>query len=381
MLLLRFLDPGLYFLINLLLMVSIGYLGCIAIKRYFHLSVFSFTFLVLLFNFNGFITSHMGIGHTLFTGYFLLPFFIFLILQLMEGKASKTWFAQMGFVLFGIELVGTTQIYVICLMFLGVLFLFAKSDRLQLLKAIITGVVFNIYRIVPAALALASHSNPPYAGFTTVGDLIKSLIWIIPPSESMVGLPVGWWEFDMYIGLLGLAFIVVFGVYTVWKPQRNPQARNAYRPLALTTLVFSFFSIGYLYAPINYLPIPLFNDLHVPSRFLLLPLLTICSLACLHFQAWLDQTSLQSRHYFAMTILLAVLGHDLFQHARLWRVEYVFEAFSAEPLDLSLRIVNQTDPLYVNILVISSLATLISIGYILYVLKWKREQAKSEGTN
>ncbi|MBA7552977.1 hypothetical protein ES705_45557 [subsurface metagenome] len=373
--LLRYLDPGLNFLINLLIMFSVSYIGCLQIKRHYQLSVFSFTILALLFNVNGFITSHIAAGHTFFTGYFLLPFYILLTLQLMEGKASKYWYAQMGLVLFGIELVGTTHIFAICFMFLGVLLLFAKSDRPNILKSMVAGVALNIYRLAPAALALTAMEKPPFAGFTTLGDLIIGLVWIIPPSKSIVGLPIAWWEFDMYVGVLGLAFILFFGIKTIWRSKRDSQTRDPLRPLVKTMLVFSVFSIGYLYMPINYLPIPLFNLIHVPSRFLILPLLFIIAMATTQIQSWLDRRSSSSWSHFSLILLLAILGHDLFQHARLWRIEYVFEAFSSESLDFSLHIANQIDPAYIIVLAVSWTLSLMALAYILW--RMLRDQSRS----
>ena len=365
MLLLRFLDPGINFLINMLLMFSVSYIGCLMIKRHYRLSVFSFTILALLFNVNGFITSHIAAGHTFFTGYFLLPFFILLTLQLMEGKASNHWFARMGLVLFGIELVGTTHIFAICFIFLGVLLLFAKSDRPNILKSMVAGVALNIYRIAPAALALTAMEKPPFAGFTTLGDLIMGLVWIIPPSKSIVGLPIAWWEFDMYVGILGLAFIGIFGIYFTWKSKTDVQTNKYLNPLGLTMLIFSTFSIGYIYVPFNYLPIPLIELVHVPSRFLILPLLFIIAIASTQIQSWLDRRSSSSWYHFSLILLLIILGHDLFQHARLWRVEYVFETFSAVPMDYSLHIANQIDPVYIILLAVSWTLSLITLAYIL----------------
>lgn len=375
MLLLRFLDPGVNFLINLLIMFSVSYIGCLRIKRHYQLSVFSFTILALLFNLNGFITSHIGIGHTLFTGYFILPFFILLVLQLLEGQTSQTWFAKMGLVLFGIELVGTTQLFAICFMFLGVLLLFAKSDRPNILKSMVAGFALNFYRIAPAAISLTAFASPRFAGFTTISDLLLALVVIIPPLESFVGLPIAWWEFDMYVGVLGLAFIVIFGVYFTRKSKTDVQTNKYLNPLGLTMLIFSVFSIGYIYVPFNYLPIPLIRLVHVPSRFLILPLLFIIAVASTQIQSWLDRRFSSPWYHFSLILLLAILGHDLFQHARLWRVEYVFEAFSAEPLDLSLHIANQIDPPYIIVLVVSWTLSLIALAYI--VRRLLRNQGRS----
>ena len=212
-LLLRFLDPGLNFLINLLIMYTVSYLGCLLIKHRMRLSLFSFTILALLFNFNGFITAHIGIGHTMYVGYFILPYFVHLLLRLTESQPPRYWFAQMAMVLFGIELLGSTLFFAACLIFLTVFLLFATNHRHHIFKAILAGVGLNIYRLVPAAIALSSYSSRPLPGFTTLGDLLASLTWIIQPSQSIRGLPLGWWEFDMYVGVLG--FVIVF-LFVKW---------------------------------------------------------------------------------------------------------------------------------------------------------------------
>lgn len=375
-LLLLFLDIGPNFLVNLLLMFSVGYLGCLVIKRYYRLSVFSFLVLALLFNLNGFITSHIAAGHTFFTGYFLLPFFVLLVLQLMEGKSSKIWFAQMGLVLFGVELVGTTHLFAICFLFLAVLLLIAKLDRPSIFKALLSTLVLNIYRLAPAAIAITSTIKPPFAGFTTLGDLITGLVWIIPPSKSRVGLPIAWWEFDMYIGIVGLVFILYFMLWPTINTKNKSAAPDRYRPLFITMLIFSVFSVGYLYAPINFLPIPLFNLIHVPSRFFILPLLFAMTIASIHFQSWLDRSSRSAWINFSLILLLLLLGHDLSQHARLWRVEYIFETFTSIPLDYSLHIANQTDVAYVIVVAISWIISIIALAYtIRKVLKRQKEVA------
>jgi hypothetical protein len=276
----------------------------------------------------------------------------------------------MGLVLSAMELVGTTHFFAIGILFLGVLFLFTSKERGDILKAVLIAFALNIFRLIPAAFALTSLDKPPFAGFTTLSDLIVGLVWIIPPKESFVGLPIAWWEFDMYIGVVGLAFIAFFGLRLITNNNVLPEKESSYRPLFLTILIFSVLSIGYLYVPINYVPLPLFNLIHVPSRFFILPLLFMVTLASKEIQTWLASKSNSTSLSLLLLLLLAVLGHDLFQHARLWRLEYIFEAFPERALDTDLSIVSQVDPTYMAVLAVSWGISLIVLFYTAWL--WRK---------
>ena len=73
--LLPLMDVGTFVLVNTLFMYTIGFAGCLAIRSRYGLSPVAFSVLFMLFNFNGHITAHMGVGHSMWTAYFLLPFF------------------------------------------------------------------------------------------------------------------------------------------------------------------------------------------------------------------------------------------------------------------------------------------------------------------
>ena len=59
---------GNFVLINTLIMYSLGFIGCLLVRKRFQLSLLPFVFLFLLFNFNGHITSHLSVGHTMWLG-------------------------------------------------------------------------------------------------------------------------------------------------------------------------------------------------------------------------------------------------------------------------------------------------------------------------
>ena len=367
-LILRFLDLGPAFLATFLLMVLIGYVGCLAIRRHWRLSLFSFTLLAVLFNFNGFIVTHIGIGHTLFSGYFLLPFFALLTLQLIESSEGRGWFAWMGLTLFGIELQGTTQIYAACMIFLGVLLLAYVAKRREILFAMLAGLGLNLYRIAPSLITLTTYTNRPQPGFISVLDVLESMLRIVPPSKAsklITGLPLGWWELDMYLGVLGLILLAYFGIVRVWaQSTETVRGPGLPLPLGLSMLALGAFSVGYLYWPINYLPLPLLSLLHVPSRFLILPLLILMVLSVRTLQSWLAERKLGFGSHALLLSLLVVLTHDLIQHARLWRVEHVFEAFPPAALDTTLHIVDRADPVYVAVLAGSTAASALGLAFI-----------------
>ena len=103
---LAWLPVGLYALCNILLLYTAGFIGCLLIRRKYRLSAFATAVLFLFFNFNGFITSHVGVGHAWVLGYFFLPFFCLLTLNLAEGKTGLGAAAAMAFVLFAMLLQG-----------------------------------------------------------------------------------------------------------------------------------------------------------------------------------------------------------------------------------------------------------------------------------
>jgi len=352
-------------------MYSVSFVGCLLLRSRLRLSITAFTVVAMLFHFNGFITAHLGIGHTLFIGYFFLPYFVLLVLEVKQGQTGSAWFARMALVLFGIELLGTTQLYTVCMMFLGVLLVVSPGIRGPLLKSLAAGVLLHAFRIAPAALSLTGYSSRPLPGYLTLGDLLQSLTWIVPATKAdkfITGLPVGWWELDMYVGILGFLGLLYFGVWRSWKRRPVDSLSTVSASLGATLLIFAVFSIGYLYWPVNYLPLPLLKFVHVPSRFFVLPLLFLGTLGAWQLQAWLDSRRLGPWKRAVILASLVVFIHDLVQHARLWRIEHVYESFPEAPLDYTLQIVTRPDPTYAAVLVVSSMVSLITLLFVIRVL-------------
>ena len=76
------------------------------LRRRYHLDALSFAVFFVLFNFNGYITARMEVGHTMWCGYFLLPFFSLYLLEWLEESGSLMPALKMAMVLFGMLLLG-----------------------------------------------------------------------------------------------------------------------------------------------------------------------------------------------------------------------------------------------------------------------------------
>ena len=364
---LRYLDQGTSFLINLLVMFTVGYTGCLLLRRHFQLSLVAFTVLTVLVSFNGFITAHLGIGHTFFTGYFYFPLLIYLVLRFLEAEVSRVWPVWVGLVLFGMELQGSMHMLAFSLLFLALVAVFDARARAKVAAGIGVGLVFNLYRIAPAALALAPNVTTPYPGYVSVGDLLHSMIVLVPPSAAQRGLPIGWWELDLYVGVVGVLVLAFFGIYKTW--WRPSQETARFRPLGYVLLILVTISIGYFYMPAQWPSLPLLRLLHVPSRFMAVPLLVVAALAAVEMQRWFRAYDFGNRLRAVFLLLMAYLIHDLVAHARIWRVALVGQAFPSVPYEAAYQIVSLEDPLYVGVLAISSLVSLggllVAIGVIL----------------
>ncbi|HET8706200.1 MAG TPA: hypothetical protein VFM46_07865, partial [Pseudomonadales bacterium] len=205
-LLLPLMETGRYVFLDTLLFYIIGFLGLVLIYRKYHLSPFTFLLLFLLFYFNGNLTSHLAVGHTNWTGMFLIPYFILLVMHLVEKQqAGWRWVLGFGLLMLVILLQGDFHLFVWCLIFIGVLALF----NWKLIKPVFLGGVFagllGLWRLLPPSLALAGITQAYKGGFASVADLVSGLITLQDPYRAVHPLtdtfPLNAWETDFYIGL------------------------------------------------------------------------------------------------------------------------------------------------------------------------------------
>lgn len=370
--LLRFIEPGPFMLANALILFTAGCLGLLLLRRRYHLAPAAFGVLFLLFNFNGHITAHLAVGHSEWVGYFLLPFFVLLVLKLVEGeKAGWGWVLGVALTLFFIFLQGAFHFFLWCLIFLAALGVFYPKNFLPAAKAILFSVLLSLVRILPPALEYFKGGPPFVSGFTSVTDLFSALVVLHAPAEALSGpfsaLPG--WEVDTYLGLIGAGVLAYFGIYRTWR--EGGERVQLFAPC----LVLAFFSIGKVYLAVSKLPLPLVDSERVPSRFLILPVVVLITLAGIKLQGFFTGHSAMSwRARILSMALLVLLGHDLLQHSRIWRVANMGTLFASTPVDIRATVLSHPDPAYFAALGVGLAGSLLTLGVLIWLSRVERRQ-------
>jgi hypothetical protein len=337
--LLTLVDVPTFLAVNTVLLYGAGFAACLALRRRYGLSTGPFLLLALVALFNGHVTAHLAVGHSMWVGALLLPAFALLVLQLVEEPGRRTTPVWMGLLLFAILLQGSFHVFVWCAIFLALLAAFHPSGRRAVLAALAWSFVLGACRLVPPAVVLLGRREQPFlAGYPTPLTLLEamSLIRTVaePPRAGWFD-HLDWWEFDAYVGVAALLWLGWFGVYRRAAAARGEpgQAATATRaswaldgPLAVMTAL----ALDPVYYPINALGIPLLASQRVSSRFLLIPLVLLAVVAAVRAEA-----DLAGRSWRGLRPLLIVgalvTAASVGAHSWAWRVRAVEAAWPPAP--------------------------------------------------
>jgi hypothetical protein len=315
---------GLFVLIHLLVLFSVGFAGCLAIHRHFALSSFSFVLLTGLFSFNGYITSHFAVGHTMWGGYFFLPWFFLVLISITEGhRNALRQSLRMSIVLFLILLQGSLHVFVGCLVYLILFGLFNRRQIKIVASAMIGSLILSSYRIIPAALSLKEHELFYQSGYPTLRDVFDGFTVIKQPSIEMIGGLTGqlyWWELDYFIGLGAFLFVVYFGIL---KPLSIHDLGLKFTSFSWPNFLIAVFAVSHFFSPIANLPIPFASVERVPSRFLIFALVPLVVFSCVRLDGFF-----RNRREIVVVHWLAIFGivqtyFELLTHLRFWNIQNV----------------------------------------------------------
>lgn len=360
-LLLRWVDDKTFAVLNVQVVYTVGFLGCLLLKRRFGLGLLSFTAFFLLYNFNGHIVSRLGVGHTIWEGYFLLSWLLLAVFALLEGERRAP--VYLALVLFALMLQGSLHITASCVLFLVALGLGTPRLLRPVAGSLALAGVLSAWRILPTLGAFGAKHYSFQGGYETCWTLVLSLVQLRPFGiEPTLAPPfpehrwTGWWELDLYVGVPAALALLGYGVV-----KRNALAELRYRELDVPLMVITFLSLGYHYQILAWLP--LFNAERITSRFLILPFLFLLILAV----ARLDR-SLPRRAWLAAVLVLLHTALMLSMHAALWRPARVDAVSGRSEYDRTVHLVRKVEPAYEAVVLTSlagsSLALLGTLGWL-----------------
>jgi hypothetical protein len=370
MLLLAVLPVGWFVLVNVWLMFSIGLLGLVSLWRRLRLSPVTFALLFFMFNFNGQVLTHFGVGHVNYTGYFLYPILFVLLMDMVESEKkfslksrdSWRWLAGYAFLLFFMLLNGSFHQFIWALMLTGLAGLFRWRNFWQAMAGIIAAGLLSAFRLLPPALHLGQFDSEFLSGYPSLMDVWTALVSMVSPDKAFAHIGqltnLGWWEFDLYVGLAGAVFLMVFGLGW-WLSKHD--APVWLKTLAGPSLVLFVLAIGSVYKIVMYLPIPLINGERVSARLVTLPFVLVMLAAVYAFQRFLDEKGTSVLWRWIGIAGLFLLTHDLWQNLKLWRVNVAAGYFPVTPVNLAIKVVsNHPDAVYTNILLAGLFLTILS---------------------
>lgn len=360
-LLLYLMNPATYVTVNVWLFYALGFWGLLLIRARYQLSFVSFLSMFLLFNWNGHLVAHMGSGHFEWVGYFLLPFYVLLVLKLVEGENTGwKWLLWMALVMLAINLQGAAHFFIYCMAFLLLLAVFQPRYFGVVLKAIIFSALVSMVRILPPAVQFAGGTGlQSLGGFESV---LQVVTMFVSPSSR------GYWEQTYYVGAIGFAFLLYFGIVRSWARDEKR------RPLYLPALAMLFFSIGSIYLPFFSSGIPFLDSQRAPTRFLIVPLAFLITLAGIQFQSMLNEWGEKNwEGKVAVLFGVGLMAYDLFINSRVWNLDNYSDSARATDI-IEVNVANYSDPAYVTILVIGGMVTLAALTGL--VVLQRRERLK-----
>ena len=379
-LLLRWMSVGTFVLVHTWLLIGLGYWGLIRLKQRFSLSLLSFTWIALLFFFNGHIISHFAVGHVTWGGVFLFSWFAELVFALIDGDLGIVWEARMAFLLFAVFLQGSFHQFVWCVIFLGFLAISNWKLLFTILRSGIYAALLSMFRIIPPALEMGAFDDDFLGGYQLLIQVFNAFVKIISPANSLdqrrTGAVQGWWEFDIFIGLSGV--LVVFLGLVVWLLLR--QRKLGFPALLCPLILLTVFSYKDYYQLMRFFRIPLFSGERVSSRFLILPLFFMLVAGMAALQQWMRKKRISGLGNVLLCAGLVPAVMVLWMHLDQWKVTEAAEAFPEIPVDLSLKTVaNHPDRPYTTALLIGCAVSLITAAVLLIcVRRHERNQAAGQ---
>ena len=388
--LLYLVDSQVFTVLNLLFLYSVGFLGCVLLKKRYRLGFWPFALLFLLFNFNGYFVSKVTAYGPSQLGYFLIPFVIYGMFRIPEvGRSDVEEQRKLG-VLLGlftaaILFQGSTHLYVEMITFVIVWGIVNVRYWPVTLIALISSFSLGMARLLPAAVSYGVGPNPHAlsvgSGYRHPQHIIDALVDLRTHLDEPI---YGWWESSLFVSLVGLLLLAYFGMWAPFLRLEWTRFRG-WKALALPCLIIliiSFRRWKFFIIP-NW--IPLLNAESTTTRYMIIPLVIVTVIAAINLQGFIDKHWQWKRVRYLLISSIAGLALFLFNHSRLWRMHRVQsevlgynswnenESVPRESL-VNLRLFidnNMNDTIYISACWIGLVGSVLSLCLVVGWLWWK----------
>jgi len=314
--LLPFFSNNHFFYVHHLIFYGIGFWMVRRIAKEWQLTLPAYLLLYLLFNFNGYISSHMSEGHYQFVGYYLIPGVLYFLYKSNLDSAICRSDMIAGLLLGVLFANGSFHLAIWLSIFIGFLFVFDKRVRFKLILVLVVGYALGACRIVPALLYFPSISSKGLqSGYTDISLLLDSLTQLRGPGFGAATL-LGWWEYSLYVGFTGL-FLLIFGLGLFCRTALKDKRCNQQWAIALALMFL--LSLGNTWGILATLQLPFGSIERTSSRFIVIPFLVCVMVATCAISNYLKRVD--SRQLFIFFyILLGFIAIDLFYQLLNWSV-------------------------------------------------------------
>ncbi len=375
-LLLRWLSNPTFALMHTILFYTIGFIGSLALARKLRATILAFLTFWLLLNFNGYIVSHLAMGHFQWTGYFALPLYFLFLIELTKtpskiNSKNKLNVLAMALLLGLLFWNGSFHIAIWCLMFLFLTSLLARNRKIlpRAIAIALLGAILGFGRILPALFSFRGKELPHFSGYYNLTMLVDAITRLRSYSFNVGQL--GWWEYDMYIGFFGFALLVFACVRYYFRSHRNLHLNVS---ILLAALIMALFSLAETYSLIIKLPIPFSDIERVPSRFIVFPFIAILIFAFAGIVDLSKYSPTLGRRF--VLISVPFIAYELLLHSLTWRI-ILLEKDNPQSVHPTLELipVSIIDSVYKNSVFIGWSISLIAT-LVIFVFLWKTVKLK-----
>jgi hypothetical protein len=272
--LLRTMSVSSFFMLHMLMFFGLGYCGLIGLKRELELSPLFWVVFLMLFLFNGHISAHLGIGHTQWVSYFLLPWVFLCLIRAAQGDCGHKNATILALTLAAIIMIGGWHVFLWSLLFIICFCVSSRSRMALLMRTCLLVAVLAAFRLLPALLTFRGGSNVFEGSFETLPALLEALVG---PGSSRRGLDP--WEYDTYIGYVG------FMILCLGAPPFRRQAQRLLNGFLMPSVTLLVLSMDGIYKSTLF-RLPGFVSERVVTRFVIVPVLALSLMGCVRLDGW-----------------------------------------------------------------------------------------------